>query len=395
MKNFTATLKQLLNFRYIKSNPLLLTIFILLCIGIYFVFNSTIVYSLENYGTPYRFGVLHVAWVILGLLFFSFFYNFGLFKLRRITKIIYILSFIFLFILFVAKFLPCSPDSFARCAKGAIRWIVLNPAPLPEIPFIGTVSFQPSEVAKLAVILVCALFLTKETLSFNQKIKAIFLYCTPLLIFVFLQPNKSTSLILLAIFVSMYLVYGERLKYLVYTLPIIALIFIFFIVYDSYSSNRLKTYLDMNSSVDQNYHANQIEISLGSGGLFGIGLGKSRQKFSFLPEIYSDSIFAVIGEESGLLGTMIVTILIFYMIYIGFTVASVQTEMYYKLLATGVTTWFGAQAIVNLFAMTQLFPLTGVPLPLISYGGSSTIFLMTGLGILGNISRSVYEKRFR
>jgi cell division protein FtsW len=193
----------------------------------------------------------------------------------------------------------------------------------------------------------------------------------------------------------MYLVYGEKLKYLVYTLPVIAVIFIFFIIYDSYSSNRLKTYLDMNSSADQNYHANQIEISLGSGGLIGIGLGKSRQKFSFLPEIYSDSIFAVIGEEAGLLGTSVVTVLIFYLIYLGYTVASMQSEMYYKLLATGVTTWFGAQAVVNLFAMAQLFPLTGVPLPLISYGGSSTIFLMTGLGILGNISRSIYEKRFR
>jgi cell division protein FtsW len=193
----------------------------------------------------------------------------------------------------------------------------------------------------------------------------------------------------------MYLVYGERLKYLVYALPFIAVVFIFFIIYDSYSSNRVKTYFDVNSSADQNYHTNQIEISLGSGGIFGVGLGKSRQKFSFLPEIYSDSIFAVIGEEAGLIGTMVVASLIFYLIYLGFYVASVQTEMYYKLLATGITAWFGSQAVVNLFAMTQLFPLTGVPLPLISYGGSSTIFLMTGLGILGNISRSVYEKRYR
>ena len=395
MKNYTANIKQLLNFRFIKSNPLLLTIFILLCIGIYFVFNSTVVYSLENYGTPYRFGILHLAWVILGLIFFSFFFNFGLFKLRRITKIVYIFAFVFLLILFVSKFFPCNPDGFAKCVKGANRWIVLNPAPIPEIPFIGSISFQPSELAKLAIVLICALFLTKETLSLNQKIKSIFFYCAPLLTFVFFQPNKSTALILLSIFVSMYLVYGERLKYLVYALPLIAVVFIFFIVYDSYSSNRVKTYFDMNSSADQNYHTNQIEISLGSGGIFGIGLGKSRQKFSFLPEIYSDSIFAVIGEEAGLIGTMVVTGLIFYLIYLGFYVASVQTEMYYKLLATGITAWFGSQAVVNLFAMTQLFPLTGVPLPLISYGGSSTIFLMTGLGILGNISRSVYEKRYR
>jgi cell division protein FtsW len=90
-----------------------------------------------------------------------------------------------------------------------------------------------------------------------------------------------------------------------------------------------------------------------------------------------------------------VTSLVFYLIYLGFKIAEVQHEMYYKLLATGITTWFGVQSLINLFAMTQILPLTGVPLPLISYGGSSTIFMMTALGILGNISRSVYEKRFK
>ena len=198
---------------------------------------------------------------------------------------------------------------------------------------------------------------------------------------------------MVSILVAMYLIYGERLKKLLYLLPIIAGIFIFFILFNSYSLNRVKTFLEVNSSEDQNYHQNQIEISLGSGGVFGIGLGKSRQKFSFLPEIYSDSIFAVIGEEAGMIGTYLVTFLIFYLVYLGLKIASLQTDMYNKLLAVGISAWFGFQAVVNLASMAQLMPLTGVPLPLISYGGSSTIFLMTGLGILGNISKSIYERK--
>jgi len=136
-------------------------------------------------------------------------------------------------------------------------------------------------------------------------------------------------------------------------------------------------------------------ISLGSGGTFGVGLGMSRQKFSFLPEIFSDSIFAVIGEETGFFGGILVSSLIFYLVYLGYSVASKQSEMYYRLLAVGISTWIGVQAVINLFAMVELIPLTGVPLPLISYGGSSTIFLMIALGILSNISKNVYERKFR
>jgi cell division protein FtsW len=395
MKNFSATAKQLLNFRYIRNNPLLSVVYILILIGIYFVFNATVVSSLDLFNTPYHFGILHLAWVSVGFLFFIYFYSCNLFKIRKLTQIIFYISFISLFLLAVAKFFPCDSVPFAPCNKGAIRWLVLNPRPLPEIPFIGSVSFQPAEIAKLALVLLVSMYLTKETLTFEQKLKKILIAAVFLISFVFIQPNKSTSIIMVAICISIYLVYGEKTNYLLYLIPVLAVIYIFFIFYNSYSLNRVKTYLDVNASDDQNYHQNQIQISLGSGGLFGIGLGKSRQKFSFLPEISSDSIFAVIGEESGFVGTAFVTSLVFYLIYLGFKIAEVQHEMYYKLLATGITTWFGVQSLINLFAMTQIMPLTGVPLPLISYGGSSTIFMMTALGILGNISRSVYEKRFK
>jgi cell division protein FtsW len=121
----------------------------------------------------------------------------------------------------------------------------------------------------------------------------------------------------------------------------------------------------------------------------------SRQKFSFLPEIFSDSIFAIIGEETGFVGAIILASLLFYLVYLGYDLALKQSDMYFKLLAVGISTWVGVQTLVNLFAMVELIPLTGVPLPLISYGGSSTIFLMIALGILCNISKNVYERKFR
>lgn len=151
----------------------------------------------------------------------------------------------------------------------------------------------------------------------------------------------------------------------------------------------------MSTNKDQNYHQEQIMISLGSGGAFGVGLGMSRQKFSFLPEIFSDSIFAVVGEETGFFGSIILASLLFYLVYLGYDLALKQTDMYYKLITVGISTWVGVQTLINLFAMVELIPLTGVPLPLISYGGSSTIFLMIALGILCNISKNVYERKFR
>jgi cell division protein FtsW len=308
---------------------------------------------------------------------------------------IYIIATIFLGILFISRIIDCNKIIVAPCVNGAVRWFNFNPSPLPEIPVIGRVQFQPSELGKLALILIIAFYFTKETFNIDEKIKKIGLVTFIVGFLVFFQPNKSTSVILFSIALSMYLTYGQKLKYLLYLIPVLAVVFIFFIFNNSYSYKRVETFLDLSNNKDQNYHQEQIMISLGSGGAFGVGLGMSRQKFSFLPEIFSDSIFAIIGEETGFVGAIIVASLIFYLVYLGYNVALDQHEMYYKLLAVGISTWVGVQAVINLFAMVEVIPLTGVPLPLISYGGSSTIFLMIALGILCNISRNVYEKKFR
>jgi len=394
-KNPSAYLRSLFNPHYLKNNPLILSVLFLLFVGLYFVFNATVITSLETYGSPYRFAIFHFFWILIGLVFFYFFFNINLFKLRKITIIFYVISLLTLIPLFVARFFPCETGlPFAPCTNGAIRWLVLNPSPLPKIPFIGTISFQPSELAKLSIILVTSYFLTKETLNFNQKLKRIIMFNLPLIIFVFFQPNKSTSFIMLSILFSLYFVYGQKLKYLLYAFIPLVGIFLTFIFINTYSLERVLTFLRINENESSNYHSKQVQISLGSGGFFGVGLGQSRQKFSFLPEISSDSIFAIIGEEAGLVGSLVILGVIFYVIYLGIGIAEKQSESYFKLLALGITSWFGVQTIVNVGAMVGLIPLTGVPLPLISYGGSSTIFMMIAFGILANISKNVYEKHY-
>jgi cell division protein FtsW len=134
------------------------------------------------------------------------------------------------------------------------------------------------------------------------------------------------------------------------------------------------------------YHIAQVLIALGSGGITGLGLGQSRQKF-YIPEVTTDSIFAVIGEELGFLGGLFLIVLFSILIYQGFKIAKNSTDRFGQILAGGITAWLGVQAIINLGAMVSLFPLTGVPLPFISYGGSALVANLAGIGILLNISK--------
>ena len=145
---------------------------------------------------------------------------------------------------------------------------------------------------------------------------------------------------------------------------------------------------DPSNSEGANYHVKQILIALGSGGFFGVGFGQSRQKYQYLPEVSADSIFAIIGEELGFIGTTLVIMIFLYIFYKGYRIAVKARDPLGKLLAIGIVCWLGFQFFVNVAAMTKLIPLTGVPLPLISYGGSSTLFILVSLGILANIGKN-------
>jgi cell division protein FtsW len=256
------------------------------------------------------------------------------------------------------------------------------------MPLIGVVGFQPSEFAKLAMIIYLAVLLEKSVLKKEGAFMVLAVVTGFTAALILLQPNMSTAALIFLIGISMYFVSGANLAPLFLFGPFLFLSGLGFILSSEYRKVRLLTFLNPIESGDLSlgYHIKQILIALGSGGLFGLGFGQSRQKFQYLPEVASDSIFAIIGEEFGFIGTTLLVLLFTVLIYKGFMIAKDANTLLGKLLATGITTWIAFQFFVNVGAMLHIIPLTGIPLPLVSYGGSSLVFSLMGLGLLANIS---------
>lgn len=289
------------------------------------------------------------------------------------------------------SYFPNEINIFAPELNGAQRWLYINPYPLPSIPFIGRLSFQTSEFVKLLVIIVFARFFANavENKMTGLEVNKRFLASSALIVVpIMIQPNLSTSLIVFAILSGIYLLSGvPKLIYLL-QIPLLCLILTIIIFSSEYRSKRIMTLL--NDGNENSYHINQISIALGSGGLVGKGIGSSVQKYSYVPEVNTDSIFAIIGEEFGLLGTSTILIIYYLLISTCINIAIQTTDLYKKYIVFGVAIWIFVQSSINLMAITKLIPLTGIPLPLLSYGGSSTIFLMMAFGIILNISNDNY-----
>ncbi|MGC9049128.1 MAG: FtsW/RodA/SpoVE family cell cycle protein, partial [Patescibacteria group bacterium] len=256
-------------------------------------------------------------------------------------------------------------------------------------------TFQPAELAKLLFLLFLAVWLENR-----GKVKNSWLNCfVPLVIFlvtisilVALQPDISTLVIIFVMVISVYFLAGGQIIHLITLVSGVLAATFLMIKIAPYRMARLITFL--HPEIDPKgigYHVQQALIAIGSGGLFGLGLGHSRQKFFYLPEVYSDSIFAVMAEEFGFFLTAGIIILFFYFAYRGLKIAQKAPDLLGQLLAGGILSLFIFQTIVNLGALMRLFPLTGIPLPLISYGGSSMLTFLAAFGILVNISRQTYE----
>ena len=363
----------------------------LLIFGVMMVYDATAVYSQDLFGGAYRFVILQIVWVVLGLLGFLFFYKHDYRKISRVAYPLFGASMLLLVILALIGFLHCSVNvAFAPCVNGANRWLYVNPAPLPKIPLLGVLGFQPSELVKLALILYLAVQLSKK-----QK-NAFFVYfvVSALTAFlVLLQPNMSTAVLIFLVGSLMYFSSGAALRPLLVVFPLLGAIGGLAMMLSPYRRERFFTFLgnDQNGDLSIGYHIKQILIALGAGGVFGLGFGQSRQKFQYLPETSADSIFAIIGEELGFVGTTLVILAFSLLIYKGYKIAKEAPDLLGRLLAVGITSWLGIQFFVNIAAMTKLIPLTGVPIPLISYGGSSMVFSLAGLGILANINKQTKQ----
>ena len=276
--------------------------------------------------------------------------------------------FLFTLVLLLVVLLP----NLGFKALGARRWIDF-----------GFINFQPSELIKISL----ALFLAKVA----SKDKNALSYFLPLVLvagLIMLQPDLGTALVIVIMGLSQIFVSNVSLLYFIGALISGFLGTLGLILVSPYRKERLLTFLQMERDpLGASYHIRQVLLGLGSGGIFGVGLGASRQKYLFLPESSTDSIFAVIAEELGLVGAVSVIMLFVFFVFKGLTIARNAPDSFSKVLATGITAWIGGQAFLNIASMVALVPLTGIPLPFISYGGSSLVTILTACGILLNISK--------
>jgi cell division protein FtsW len=221
--------------------------------------------------------------------------------------------------------------------------------------------------------------------------KGFFAYILPLFIVCFLimlQPDLGTTLVVAAIGMAQIFVAGVSAVKFLGLLILSSFLGFALIWFSDYRRDRLLTFLkQVTDPLGKSYHISQILISLGLGGFWGVGLGESRQKYLFLPETATDSIFAIIAEEIGFVGSVVLISLFIYLIYRGFKIAVLSSDIFAKMTAFGFTVWIASQAFLNLASMTSLTPLTGIPLPFISYGGSSLIMILMSAGIVLNISK--------
>lgn len=360
---------------------LCIIIFILLTLGIVMVLSASAPSSLSTYGNSYEYVIKQSIFAVVGvtLMFFISKIDYRIYK--KFYKIAYIASIIAL----ASVVIP----GIGVNVKGATRWIDL-----------GFGSFQPSELAKIGLIVFYAGYLTehKNDLGFFFKgcIKSFCYLIPPIAILFFLQDHLSASVVIVAIVSIMMIMGGTKIKHFV-SLGItggsaaLAGILLLATTTDkgAFRLARLTTFLDpWADPTGDGWQVIQGLYAIGSGGLFGVGLGESKQKYLYIPEPHNDFIFAIIAEELGFIGCLAVISLFALFIWRGILTAMKAPDSFGSLLAVGITSLVGIQAIINIAVVTSSMPATGMSLPFFSYGGTALVILLCSMGILLNISRS-------
>lgn len=352
--------------------PFVLISAVLLLTGLLVIFDATPVAAFRDFGDKLYFFKNQLLWATVGIVSLSFLSLFDYHKLIKISPLLFAGS----LILLAAVLIP----GIGTKVYGARRWIN-----------IGAISFQPSEAAKLALILYVTSIITKFQ---NFKIRlidtftVIFVPAAIGAVLVVLEPDLGTALIFIALTLSIYFVGRGPLKHFLIGLPILVIAALFIIFSSQYRLSRVESFLNpKHDPQGASYQIYQILIAHSTGGLFGVGIGGSQSKFDFIPEVQTDAIFAIFVEEFGFLGAVILVGLYLALISRGITVARKAPDFQGKVLASGLTSLIAIQSMFNLASNVALVPLTGIPLPFISHGGSSLFIVLSSIGILINIKR--------
>ena len=345
----------------------------LVFIGIIMVFSSSWPEALQKYGDGYLFLKKQLIAASAGMIGLLFCMNVDYKIWKKYSFWIYLLALLTGALIF-------SPLGME--AKGARRWIDL-----------GFTTFMPSDAIKLGSIIFFANFLSNK----KDNIKTLKQGTIPALIiigiscgFIYIQKDLGTTITLASTLMAMFFIAGMNLSHiLLMALPVAGLGFLMLSgPENAYRRNRITAFRDPFAyKLDIGWQAVQSLYALGSGGLFGLGLGKSRQKFSYIPESYNDFIFSIIGEELGFLGTLAVTLILLLVIWRGIRIALSIEDTFGCYLAAGITALVTIQSLIHIAVVTSSIPTTGITLPFVSYGGTSLMIYMSAIGILLNISR--------
>lgn len=356
---------------------LLTILFLLLGFGSVMIYSTSAIYAEEQYKDSLFFLKRHLTWIGIGLAGMLIMRRIDYHILKRFSKVLFFFS----IFLLAAVYVP----GIGRSAGGARRWL-----------FFKGLNFQPSEVAKLALLIYLSDILTRKQRWMQELWKGL---VPPLVVIgimvglILLQPDLGTSAAMGIVAFIMLFVAGVKFKYLV-TLGLSAMPFLYVFIFSTpYRRNRIMSFVNPWKDPEGiGFQIVQSFLALGSGGMFGVGLGQSRQKLFYLPAAHTDFIFSIIGEELGIFGTLLVLFLFTVMIWFGMRICFNALDLYGHLLSLGIVSTIALQVIINIGVVTGSFPTKGLPLPFISYGGSCMAVYLMAIGILLNIHNWTQNK---
>ena len=351
---------------------LVVTVTVLALIGLVMVLSASSVASLSVYGSAWVVFVRQLGWMALAVLGFAAASRFDYRRLQRWSVPLLIVAAVLLVLVLI--------PGIGIYVSGSRRWLG-----------VGALRFQPSEVAKLALLIFAADLITRRhdvVHRWREVLLPIFGASALIGALVFFEPDMDSTMVLALIVGSVLLVGGIRMRDIGIMLGTGIGAAALAAVAAPYRRARVFSFLDPFAQAEgPGYQLSQSLMALGGGGLTGLGLGASRQKWLFLPNAHTDFIFAIIGEELGLLGALLVLALFAALAVWGAMIARRAPDRFGMLVAAGITTWIVGQAIINIGAVIGVLPVSGIPLPFLSFGGSSLIFTMIAAGILANIAR--------
>ncbi|MHB8219600.1 MAG: putative lipid II flippase FtsW [Acidimicrobiales bacterium] len=357
----------------VPTATVILAVVTMLCIvGLVMVGSASAVISIETYGSPWSIFIRECLWMVLGVVVLVFALRFDYHRWQRLSRPLLVVTFLLLLVVLV--------PGIGTHAGGSSRWIGIGP-----------IVIQPSELMKLALAIAGSDLITRR----ERKGGAYRTIVGPLLVLtvsagglIIVQPDLGTAVVIGCISLVLLFASGVPMRPILKLGGALVAAALVAGMIDPYRRQRLLSFLNPGAhSSGSGYQVLQSLIGMGSGGVLGVGLGNGREKWGYLPNAHTDFIFSVVGEELGLIGALGVLALLAAFVWIGTRAALRAPDRFGRLLGLALAAWIAAEAVINVGAVVGLLPVTGIPLPFVSYGGSSLVITMLAAGILANIAR--------